>query len=142
MKTIWKGMLFAGLLASSVASSLVSSPALAEDLDGATLFRKRCSACHQPDGQGIPGAFPALAGNAFVQGDGDAVASVLLSGRGGMPNFSGQLADRDIAAVLSFVRSSWGNQAPPLSAEQVAALRARLHANAYDPAPPGGGRGH
>jgi cytochrome c6 len=90
---------------------------------GATLFAQNCAACHQPQGQGIKGAFPALAGDVFVQGEPGAVASVLLHGRGGMPNFSDDLSDSDIAAVLSYVRSSWGNHAPPLDAALVASVR-------------------
>jgi mono/diheme cytochrome c family protein len=66
---------------------ILAGPSCAEPLDGAALFKQNCAACHQPQGQGVPGAFPALTGNAFVQGDPKAVASVLLNGRGGMPNF-------------------------------------------------------
>jgi cytochrome c6 len=94
--------------------------------DGKTLFAKNCAACHQAGGKGIPGAFPALAGNAFVQGAPDEVATVLLKGRGGMPDFSGSLDDAEIAQVLSYVRTSWGNGADPLSAEQVGARRSAL----------------
>jgi cytochrome c6 len=60
-------------------------------MDGKALFAKNCAACHQANGKGIPGAFPALAGNAFVQGAPADVATVLLKGRGGMPDFSGSL---------------------------------------------------
>ncbi|MGJ7915906.1 c-type cytochrome [Massilia sp. LXY-6] len=94
--------------------------------DGKTLFAKNCAACHQATGKGIPGAFPALAGNAFVQGTSADVSTVLLKGRGGMPDFSGSLDDAEIAQVLSYVRSSWGNGAAPLSADEVAAQRASL----------------
>ena len=102
-------------------------PALAQtapaQIDGAKLFAQNCSACHQAQGQGVKGAFPALAGDAFVQGDRRAVASLLLHGRGGMPNFSDDLSDAEIAAILSYVRSSWGNHAPALDVELVAAVR-------------------
>lgn len=93
---------------------------------GQALFVKNCAACHQPTGKGIPGAFPALAGNTFVQGPSRDPASVLLKGRGGMPNFSGSLDDAEIAQVLSYVRSSWGNSAAPLSQDEVSALRTEL----------------
>ena len=89
--------------------------------DGATIFKQNCAACHQAQGQGVPGAFPALAGDAFVLGDPKAVAHVLLNGRGGMPNFREDLNNEQIAAVLSYVRASWGNHAPPLSTATVAA---------------------
>lgn len=102
------------------------APAAAPAADGKTLFAKNCAACHQASGKGIPGAFPALAGNAFVQGAPDDVATVLLKGRGGMPDFSGSLDDAEIAQVLSYVRSSWGNSAPPLGEQQVGARRLAL----------------
>jgi cytochrome c6 len=94
--------------------------------DGKTLFAKNCAACHQAKGQGIAGAFPALAGNSFVQGAPLEVATVLLKGRGGMPDFSSSLNDGDIAQVLSFVRSSWGNGAPAISEQEVGAQRVAL----------------
>lgn len=98
----------------------------ADTADGKALFVKNCAACHQPTGKGIPGAFPALAGNSFVQGPARDPASVLLKGRGGMPNFSGSLDDAEIAQVLSYVRSSWGNSAAPLTQDEVSALRTDL----------------
>jgi cytochrome c6 len=94
--------------------------------DGKTLFAKNCAACHQATGKGIPGAFPALAGNGFVQGAPTEVATVLLKGRGGMPDFSNSLDDGEIAQVLSYVRSSWGNGAAPVAEQDVAAQRAAL----------------
>jgi mono/diheme cytochrome c family protein len=94
--------------------------------DGKTLFAKNCAACHQASGKGIPGAFPALAGNGFVQGAPGEVATVLLKGRGGMPDFSGSLDDGEIAQVLSYVRTSWGNSAAPLSEGEVGAQRTAL----------------
>ncbi|MTW09996.1 c-type cytochrome [Pseudoduganella eburnea] len=99
--------------------------------DGKALFARNCAACHQATGKGIPGAFPALAGNGFVQGEASQVAAVLLKGRGGMPDFSPTLSDADIAEVLSFVRSAWGNQAAPLNAQEVEALRETLKVPAF-----------
>jgi mono/diheme cytochrome c family protein len=109
----------AGLVAAWAAAGGV----LAQPEDGAMLFKQNCSACHQAEGQGVKGAFPALAGNPFVQGDPKAVAYVLLNGRGGMPNFREDLTNEQIAAVLSFVRSSWGNHALPLTAATVASAQ-------------------
>ena len=100
-------------------------------LDGKSLFLKNCAACHQATGKGIAGAFPALAGNKFVQGSGTEVATVLLKGRGGMPDFSDSLGDRDIATVLTYVRSAWGNQAGPLTEAEVLALRDVLGVDHY-----------
>jgi cytochrome c6 len=101
-------------------------PYAARAADGKALFAKNCAACHQAKGQGIAGAFPPLAGSAFVQGATDDVAAVLLKGRGGMPDFSSAMNDEEIAAVLSFVRSSWGNKADGLEAAQVGVLRDAL----------------
>ena len=100
---------------------LLAGPALAQD--GATVFSQSCAACHQPQGQGIPGAFPALANSAFVQGPPDQVAHVILNGRGGMPNFSADLTDQQIAAVASYVRGAWGNKAGPVTTAVVTAER-------------------
>jgi mono/diheme cytochrome c family protein len=105
--------------------ALVSAGAVKAQTTGAQLFSQNCAACHQPEGQGIKGAFPALAGDPFVASDPKVVASVLLHGRGGMPNFSEDLTDADIAAVLSYVRSSWGNHAGPVSAAAVASVRGK-----------------
>jgi len=94
--------------------------------DGKTLFAKNCAACHQANGRGIPGAFPALVGSALVTGGAAEAAEVLLKGRGGMPDFSGSLDDADIAAVLNYARSSWGNRAPPMSGAEIEAQRVAL----------------
>ena len=94
--------------------------------DGKTLFAKNCAACHQADGRGIPGAFPALAGSPLAIGAPAEAAEVLLKGRGGMPDFSGSLDDADIAAVLSYVRASWGNRAAPVTDTEVGAQRLSL----------------
>ena len=111
-------------------AAAASAPSRAQEAvggaDGKALFMKNCAACHMATGKGIPGAFPALAGSKFVQGQGAEVATVLLKGRGGMPDFSGSLSDRDIASVLTFVRSNWGNHADGLNEAEVLALRGTL----------------
>ncbi len=117
-------MTFKPLLLAALAASV--NLAHADNTDGKTLFAKNCAACHQSTGRGIPGAFPALAGNAFVQGTPADVAAVLLKGRGGMPDFSGSLDDGEIAQVLTYVRSSWGNGAAPVTEQDVGSTRAAL----------------
>jgi mono/diheme cytochrome c family protein len=92
---------------------------------GEVLYLSDCAACHQPKGEGIPGPFPALAGNRLVVGPPDALIATVLLGRGGMPAFKSELSDQDIAAMLSFVRGAWGNQAPPVTASDVAGLRTK-----------------
>jgi mono/diheme cytochrome c family protein len=114
------------LLPAALAATLPLAHAHAQEVAGKSLFAKNCAACHQASGKGIPGAFPALAGNAFVQGAPGDVATVLLKGRGGMPDFSGSLDDGEIAQVLTYVRSSWGNGAPPVTEQDVGGTRAAL----------------
>lgn len=92
-------------------------------LDPAKVFSENCAACHQEDGKGIEGAFPALAGDAFVLGDPAKPISTVLNGRAGMPTFKEDLTDAQIAAALTHVRTSWGNKAGPITPAQVAALR-------------------
>ena len=90
---------------------------------GAVVFAQNCAACHQASGKGIPGAFPALAGDKFVVGNPAGPIAVVLNGRGGMPTFRDDLNDAQIAAALSHVRNSWGNKAPPITPAMVAKLR-------------------
>lgn len=105
------------------AVALTAGHAAAAEVDGAKLFADDCAACHQPQGQGIPGAFPALAGNAFVQGPGEPVVAVVLNGRGGMPTFRNELSDDQVAAIVSYVRGAWGNKAAPVEPTAAAAAR-------------------
>lgn len=105
----------------AAATLLIATPSLAAD--GQKLFLDNCAACHRPNGQGVPGAFPALAGDKFILGDPAPPIGRVLQGKGGMPSFQAELNDTDIAAVLTYVRASWGNKAKPVAAPQVAALR-------------------
>lgn len=103
-------------------------------VDGKQVYGAKCAACHQASGLGVAGVFPPLAGAEWVLGDEKVLASILLHGvqgelvvkgntyNGVMPAF-GTLADAEIAAVLTYIRSEWGNQAPPITAATVAAQR-------------------
>ena len=104
--------------------------------DGKAIYAANCSACHQASGAGL-GPFPPLAGNADVTGaDTSALIATLLNGRSGpihvagrtyggvMPAWKGQLTHAQIASVLSYIRSAWGNNAPIISEDQVAAASA------------------
>lgn len=105
---------------------LFAAPALAQTPGpsaGQTQFESTCSACHQLNGQGIKGAFPALAGDPFVTGDSQAVIATVLNGRGGMPAWKDELNDAQVAAVISYVRSAWGNAASPVTEAMVASVR-------------------
>ncbi|MEX2500769.1 MAG: c-type cytochrome, partial [Trueperaceae bacterium] len=91
---------------------------------GAEVYASNCAACHGADGQGIPGAFPAFAGSGFVGADPAIVVSLPLFGRAGMPAF-GSLSNEEVAAVVSHIRTSWGNDAGPVSADLVSEVRDR-----------------
>ena len=92
-------------------------------LDPAKAFSDNCAACHQEDGKGIEGAFPALAGDPFVLGDAAKPIGVVLGGRAGMPTFKDDLSDEQIAAALTHVRTAWGNKASPITPADVAKER-------------------
>lgn len=100
------------------------------ELDGLQLYAETCAACHQPTGDGIPGAFPPLAGSKIVNdSDPNILIQIILSGYdarpeyGAMPGFADLLTDEEIAAIANHERSSWGNKAPAISPEQVSEIR-------------------
>ena len=78
---------------------------------GEKVYATSCAACHQANGEGIPGAFPALKGSAIATGPVDKHIDVILNGRSGtaMAAFAAQLSDIDIAAVATYERNAWGN---------------------------------
>lgn len=103
-------------------------------VDGGVIFAANCAACHQANGQGLPGVFPPLVGSEWVVGDPKVLANILLHGVSGkievagqsfdgmMPAFA-QLSDAEIAGVLTHIRSTWGNQAEAISADFIASER-------------------
>jgi len=78
---------------------------------GEQVYKTNCVACHQANGQGIPGVFPALAGSAIATGDIAGHMNIVLHGKPGtaMQAFGAQLNDVDLAAVITFERNSFGN---------------------------------
>jgi cytochrome c oxidase subunit 2 len=78
---------------------------------GQQVYQANCVACHQASGQGVPGAFPALAGSKTVLGEQGGQIDVVLHGRPGtaMAAFT-QLSDVEVAAVITYTRNSWGNE--------------------------------
>lgn len=104
-------------------------------VDGKEVYAAKCAACHQATGTGVAGVFPPLAKSEWVVGDAKALGQILLHGiegplevlgvtyNGAMPAFGSQLSDAEIAAVMSTIRSAWGNAAAPVDAAFVAKLR-------------------
>jgi mono/diheme cytochrome c family protein len=103
---------------------------------GEALYMAKCSGCHQANGGGLPGAFPPLAGSSWVDQDPETPIRIALLGLSGPIEVAGQhfesampalgLSDGEIAEILSHVRSSWGNQAAPITPEAVAQVRSSL----------------
>lgn len=105
--------------------------------DGKALYNKHCLTCHQADGSGVPGMFPPLLGTDKVLGRADSLIKILLTGLKGPLEIKGEtyyqempavdyLADQDIAAILTFVRSSWENKAPLIKPKDVTKVRSSL----------------
>jgi len=78
---------------------------------GETVYNQQCAACHQVNGQGLPGAFPAIAGSAIATGDVNAHIDIVYAGKAGtaMNAFAAQLSNADMAAVLTYQRNGFGN---------------------------------
>ncbi|MDT8340668.1 MAG: c-type cytochrome [Longimicrobiales bacterium] len=104
---------------------------------GAALYRTSCASCHQTNGVGVEGVFPPLAGDPVVlDPDPTRHIEIILFGLQGepiqgvdyptaMPGWAEQLSDAEVAAVVNHERTSWGNQAPTATADQVAEVRRR-----------------
>jgi mono/diheme cytochrome c family protein len=106
---------------------------------GKKVFSANCATCHQMSGTGVAGQYPPLAGSEFVTGGSRRPAMIVLKGLQGplkvkgtqygsavMQPWDKTLTDQKIADVLTFIRSEWGNQASPVSAEQITALKKEL----------------
>jgi mono/diheme cytochrome c family protein len=106
---------------------------------GKKVFAQTCIICHQESGLGVPGQFPPLVGSEWVlsqdwHGDNHLVKQVLYGMQGpvvvkGLPYNNAlaawnQLSDQQLAGVLTYIRSAWGNNAPPITPEFVAKVRA------------------
>ena len=121
-----------GVLACAPAFGTDATPSA---VDVVKLYEQHCAACHGAQGEGVPGAYPPLAGNRAVtlaQTE-NLLQTVLHGGFGpatagrpqpyGMPPFTLTLSDTEIAAVLSHIRSAWGHRASEVSPLQVLQMR-------------------
>jgi len=100
---------------------------------GEAVYNANCAACHQANGAGIPGAFPAITGSAIATGPIDAHIGIVMNGKAGtaMAAFGGQLSEADIAAVVTYQRNALGNQVGDMAQPaQVAALKGGAEAAA------------
>ncbi|HEY4440221.1 MAG TPA: c-type cytochrome, partial [Candidatus Elarobacter sp.] len=99
---------------------------------GATVYSQSCAGCHGATGQGVPNTFPPLAGNPVVTGDKKKVIGIVLNGlttpievkgtkyQGQMPAWKGNLSNKQIADVITYIRNAWGNKADPVTEADVA----------------------
>jgi mono/diheme cytochrome c family protein len=106
----------------------------AQKADGKQIYGAKCAACHQASGLGIPGVFPPLAGSEWVVGDEKILTLIMLHGvngemevkgtvyKGAMPAWK-SLSDGDLAAVMSYIRSDWGNKSAEIAPDTVATQR-------------------
>jgi len=107
-----------------------------EEVDGATLFAKNCSVCHQISGKGTPGAFPPLDGSSYVTSDNvDRMASIMIYGLSGPIKVSGvefnsamaplgkTLNDEELAKIATYIRSAWSNKAGEVKSNTFAEAR-------------------
>lgn len=112
---------------------------VAEELDmmaeGRRVYTRLCQACHQPGGAGVPGAFPPLGGSDWVVGDPERPVYIVLHGFQGeivrngmtynavMPGFGRLLSNAEAASVVTYIRNSFGNEAPEVQPDEVAEMR-------------------
>ncbi len=113
-----------------------ASPAPASAaVDGQAVFTQTCQMCHQANGQGIPGTYPPQAGSPYINGDKTKLIRIVLNGLTGPVTVEGRTynnvmppwkmkSDAEIAAVLTYVRSHFGNNASAVTADEVAQQRA------------------
>lgn len=113
-------------------SALAAAPMGA--VDGAQLFTGKCAACHQATGQGVAGVFPSLVGVDWVTGSETRLVQILLHGIQGALDVNGvtyngvmpawkSLTDEEIAALATYVRTTWGNSASQVTVSTVAEQR-------------------
>jgi mono/diheme cytochrome c family protein len=119
-------------------SATSSAPDAAAMHRGAEIYSDACSSCHLDNGVGQPRFFPPLGKDAMLQqNDPTGVEHLILGGTNigvsaarpsplSMPSFAWKLTDQEIADVSTYIRNSWGNQAAPVSASDVADLRKKL----------------
>jgi alcohol dehydrogenase (quinone), cytochrome c subunit len=109
------------------------------------IYLDNCAACHRPDGTGYERVFPRLAGNPVAEADNPlSLVTIVLQGSETprtqrtpaqfvMPGFAWRLPDREVADVVNFIRTSWGNRASPITPEDVARVREQTGATHASP---------
>ena len=129
-----------GLSLTTAALANAQVPAPDSRPPGQRLYGAHCLSCHQADGGGVPNMQPAIAGGTWVQGDARALALFVMTGGfdsgsrkdstvgNVMPPFR-QLADADLAEILTYIRQKFGGGASPVTAAEDAEARRSLPAS-------------
>lgn len=119
-----------------------AAPAQVAGIDGATEYGNTCSVCHQPNGEGMKGVYPPLAGSDIaILPSPDRMIAVVLKGLNGPVTVKGEkydgtmapweaLSDEQIAAITTYERTSWGNTSSAVTPEMVATVRAKVSSRA------------
>ncbi len=103
--------------------------------DGAELFTTNCATCHQATGEGLPGSFPPLKGSPIVTGDNiEVYVTIIMTGYTGRPEYgpmpsvgkNANFTPEMVTAIMNHERSSWGNNAKPVTVEQVKAIMDKI----------------
>ncbi len=137
LRRLWPQLLCPLIVAcssSSNSSGSVLSAVPANPADrGAALYQQNCAPCHREKGEGVPNVYPGLSGSAAVQGHPIELAQWVLSQKrpatipaGRYPTQMlpfGWMNDQDAAALLTYIRSNFGNSAPPIDAAIIATAR-------------------
>jgi mono/diheme cytochrome c family protein len=126
----------------AVAGLMLASGGLHAEPRGEVLYLQHCAVCHQPDGKGIPGFFPPLAGNKHVTTEdpdelqvhlgriifgyhgGLIINHQMYSGRMPPIGYHGRMNDSELLDLINYQRSAWGNDARPVSFQELAKARA------------------
>lgn len=131
-------------VATAAASAKVGELTVDEQIKaGQALFAGTCSTCHQPNGEGLEGVFPPLAGSSYIKADAKAVPRVILHGLQGPVSVNGkdynsvmppmtQLTDDEVANISTYVLNSWGNPGGKVTKAEAAQIRQAKPANASE----------
>ncbi|HEX7756465.1 MAG TPA: cbb3-type cytochrome c oxidase subunit II [Niabella sp.] len=133
------GSLTPAFLYKSEKKSVQGSTGAAPELDGKALFAANCQACHQENGEGLPGAFPPLKGSAVVLGDDlEKYVDIIMNGYdaraeyGVMPSVGTNMnfTENEVAAIINHERTSWGNDGKKVTPDEIKKIIALVKSKA------------
>ena len=126
-------------------SQAAAAPTSPMDI-GKSLYSGNCANCHQGTGEGQPGSYPPLAGSEYVLGNKQRLTAIMLAGisgpltvKGGsygtqvMPGWAGNFTDEKLAAIMTYIRGTWGNTANEVKPEEVSAGRTKFASHLSSP---------